>query len=177
MTPEAAAPGREPAEPSPRMPELDGLRGAAILLVLIWHFWAGLAQPATGSIAALLAWPFHFAWSGVDLFFVLSGFLIGGILIDQRSATNYFRIFYFRRACRILPLYYTIHNDRIIFASEIKSIFMASEIQREIDPMAIDQIFTFWTTLPGRTLFRNVYEIPPGHYLTVSERKIDLRKY
>jgi asparagine synthase (glutamine-hydrolysing) len=87
------------------------------------------------------------------------------------------KLFLARDRFGILPLYYTIHNDRIIFASEIKSIFMASEFQREIDPMAIDQIFTFWTPLPGRTLFRNVYEIPPGHYLTVSERKIDLRKY
>jgi peptidoglycan/LPS O-acetylase OafA/YrhL len=97
---------RPPAPPVTRLPELDGLRGLAILLVLVFHYFAGPAQPAPGSWLALAVRPLLYAWSGVDLFFVLSGFLIGGILIDQRASGNYFRVFYFRRACRILPLYY-----------------------------------------------------------------------
>lgn len=44
----------------------------------------------------------------MDLFFVLSGFLIGGILLDERKATNYFKVFYVRRVCRILPAYFAI---------------------------------------------------------------------
>jgi peptidoglycan/LPS O-acetylase OafA/YrhL len=82
-----------------RLPALDGLRGAAILLVLIWHT-VGLYRPATG------VWGEHFpgniCWSGVDLFFVLSGFLIGGILIDNKNASNAWSVFYGRRALRIL---------------------------------------------------------------------------
>jgi peptidoglycan/LPS O-acetylase OafA/YrhL len=83
-----------------RVPELDGIRGLAILLVLIWHYVLCEASPP------LLFRFLNITWSGVELFFVLSGFLIGGILLDHRDAPAYFRAFYVRRACRILPLYY-----------------------------------------------------------------------
>lgn len=94
-----------------RIPQLDGIRGIAILLVLIWHYafgiWAGVEiQPEPKSAAALVLRALSFSWSGVDLFFVLSGFLIGGILIDTRDEPNYFSRFYIRRAFRILPLYF-----------------------------------------------------------------------
>ncbi|HEV7509047.1 MAG TPA: acyltransferase [Thermoanaerobaculia bacterium] len=89
-----------------RIPELDGIRGLAILLVIAWHY---VAAPLLGvpTPLAQLAWrSLRLAWSGVDLFFVLSGFLIGGILLDRRAAPRYFRAFYARRFCRILPLYF-----------------------------------------------------------------------
>jgi peptidoglycan/LPS O-acetylase OafA/YrhL len=91
---------------SPRIPELDGLRGLAILLVILDHYIA------SANNAKLGLWPhralslFTVGWSGVDLFFVLSGFLIGGILLDARESPTYFRTFYLRRVCRILPVYY-----------------------------------------------------------------------
>lgn len=88
-----------------RNPQLDGVRGLAILMVLIWHYYASEASPDLGGIHRYLLAATNLFWSGVDLFFVLSGFLISGVLIDQRDATNGLRVFYIRRACRILPLY------------------------------------------------------------------------
>jgi peptidoglycan/LPS O-acetylase OafA/YrhL len=89
-----------------RILELDGLRGLAILLVIPCHYIANVphGEPHTWTSRAgtMLDW----GGSGVDLFFVLSGFLIGGILLDSRSSPNYFQTFYARRFFRILPLYY-----------------------------------------------------------------------
>jgi peptidoglycan/LPS O-acetylase OafA/YrhL len=90
---------------SGRVPELDGLRGLAILSVVAWHYVAVPLMAWTGPVALVVGRSLRLAWSGVDLFFVLSGFLIGGVLLDHRDCPRYFRAFYARRACRILPLY------------------------------------------------------------------------
>jgi peptidoglycan/LPS O-acetylase OafA/YrhL len=89
-----------------RIPELDGLRGLAILLVLFDHYLYGGLQPEAGILYSFVHAVFPLTWSGVDLFFVLSGFLIGGILMDQRQTENYFKTFYVRRVCRIFPIYF-----------------------------------------------------------------------
>jgi peptidoglycan/LPS O-acetylase OafA/YrhL len=100
-------PASAPHVPSARhLPELDGVRGLAILMVLVWHYLHNPLRPDAGSGQALLKQALGFTWSGVDMFFVLSGFLIGGILLDQRGSTHYFRAFYARRVCRIFPLYF-----------------------------------------------------------------------
>jgi peptidoglycan/LPS O-acetylase OafA/YrhL len=91
---------------SKRIPELDGLRGFAILLVLLGHFLGATIAVPSDSIWVYVPICLRLTWSGVDLFFVLSGFLIGGILLDHRESTNYYKIFYLRRACRIFPMYY-----------------------------------------------------------------------
>jgi peptidoglycan/LPS O-acetylase OafA/YrhL len=87
-----------------RIPALDGLRGLAITLVLFYHT---VFLMAGGFRFRRFQW-LRFAglgWSGVDLFFVLSGFLIGGILIDVSDSKGYFKPFYMLRIYRILPLY------------------------------------------------------------------------
>jgi peptidoglycan/LPS O-acetylase OafA/YrhL len=82
---------------------LDGIRGIAILAVMGHHsFW--LIQ-STAPPQLFVKWLLSMGWAGVDLFFVLSGFLITGILLDTRPAENYFQSFYARRALRIFPLY------------------------------------------------------------------------
>ncbi len=86
-----------------RILELDGLRGVAIALVILFH--VELLFPVR---SARLASAMLFGWSGVDLFFVLSGFLIGGILLDHRDTDTYFSAFYARRFFRIVPVYFGV---------------------------------------------------------------------
>jgi hypothetical protein len=93
---------------SRRVPELDGLRGLAIVLVLLCHYIGNSDHEALGGWADRVLWLFRGGWVGVDLFFVLSGFLIGGILLDAREAPHYFKAFYLRRAHRILPVYFSL---------------------------------------------------------------------
>ena len=87
------------------IPTLDGLRGVAIILVLVHHFT--FYRPTAG-IDLLIGNVVFFLWVGVDLFFVLSGFLITGILLDTRGSARYFTTFYARRFLRIFPLYYLV---------------------------------------------------------------------
>jgi peptidoglycan/LPS O-acetylase OafA/YrhL len=91
------------------MPELDSLRGVAVLLVVFYHgfFWSNNLAGLTGA-ARLFVNLTRFGWLGVNLFFVLSGFLITGILVDSRNKELYYRRFYVRRALRILPAFYAV---------------------------------------------------------------------
>ncbi len=78
----------------------------------------------------------------------------------------------------IRPLHYTIQNDQLIFASEIKAIFAYDEnVDRKLNISSLDEIFTYWTNLPGETIFENIKEVPPGHYLKISSSSISLNKF
>jgi peptidoglycan/LPS O-acetylase OafA/YrhL len=88
------------------LPGLDGLRGFAILLVMAVHFVGGATPQTSGERLAVKLGSYGVL--GVDLFFVLSGFLITGLLLDAKGRPHYFRNFYARRTLRIFPLYYAV---------------------------------------------------------------------
>ncbi len=96
-------PNAGPVVREERIPELDGIRGVAVLLVLIVHF---AIFTATSGIDRFIPTFVGLGATGVDLFFVLSGFLITGILIRSKTSPGYFTHFYGRRVVRIFPLYY-----------------------------------------------------------------------
>jgi len=87
------------------VPVLDAIRGLAILLVLVIHIGESMPAPASRGWMVFSSFASS-SWVGVDLFFVLSGFLITGILYDTTRASNFFKAFYARRFLRIFPLYY-----------------------------------------------------------------------
>ena len=95
-TDQATAPS---AKSTVYFPAVDGLRAVAVLLVFAAHYLARYAY-----IDAIAKW----GWAGVDIFFVLSGFLITGILYDTRHRGNFFGSFYLRRSLRIFPLFYGV---------------------------------------------------------------------
>src|SRR5580693_996493 len=84
-----------------KIPQLDAVRGIAILIVI---FHNSLSKFPSLPLQSL----FSYGWMGVDLFFVLSGFLITGILVDTKQSAGYFKNFYVRRCLRIWPLYYAL---------------------------------------------------------------------
>src|SRR5580658_4063854 len=90
------------------VPELDGIRGLAILAVMSLHFFAGQIHGAQNSTERFADAITGYGMWGVDLFFVLSGYLITGLLADTRDSAKYFSSFYMRRTLRIFPLYYGV---------------------------------------------------------------------
>jgi len=97
--------------PSPaldRIPALDGMRGSAALLIVAWHYGPSIIRAYPATFLAYASRLLSLAWCGVDLFFVLSGYLIMRILLEKKESPRYFRTFYQRRAWRILPLFFLV---------------------------------------------------------------------
>ena len=125
-----------------RDPRLDGLRGLAILLVALYHTTHyGLVQSKLE--AALTIVP-SVGWSGVDLFFVLSGFLITGILLETRDGTTYYRAFYARRVLRIFPLYYA---TLAFFLLVVPQLPLFAAVDHFWNPGASREQFWYWLFL------------------------------
>lgn len=101
--PRDTAPSRSSSK---RIPELDGLRGLAIFIVILCHYIGDTPHGARHTWPSRLGSFLGQGTVGVDLFFVLSGFLIGGILLGSKTSPRYYRTFYFRRFHRIIPIYY-----------------------------------------------------------------------
>jgi len=89
-----------------RIPQLDGIRGIAVSMVVLFHYsrFDDLSIFPNKAVQLL----FSRGFSGVDLFFILSRFLIGGILLDNKIDRRFAHVFYYRRFLRIFPLYYAL---------------------------------------------------------------------
>ena len=95
----------QPIDFKTRFPALDGVRALAVSLVFLHHFGGGAHG---GSVLRAINAFRERGWMGVDLFFVLSGFLITGILFDTRDDSKFFRRFFARRSLRIFPVFYLV---------------------------------------------------------------------
>jgi peptidoglycan/LPS O-acetylase OafA/YrhL len=139
------------------------VRGIAILMVMTGHFWIS-AKPGTDAGRAFYLLVQN-GWIGVDLFFVLSGFLITGILVDAKGQPNYFRNFYARRALRIFPLYYAF---LAIWFFVLPAVF---DISRDAT-YAVDGAtqFWFWAYLSNFLSVIPSLEMPHGinHFWTLA---------
>ena len=87
------------------------------------------------------------------------------------------KLFLSRDRLGVRPLFYSIVGDHLVFGSEVKSILVHDGVSRELDLLALDQVFTLWCTIPPRTIFKKIYELPPGHSLTFKNGDVRLRKY
>ena len=92
---------------------------------------------------------------------------------DERAHT----LFMARDRVGIRPLFYTLHNDQLIFASEMKAILAAQPTTPTLDFTTLDQIFTYWSPLAPRTIFKDIYSLPPGHFLLVRAGRVEIEQY
>jgi len=111
-----------------RIPELDGARGVAVLSVMIAHYFGEVRH----GFAVLT-----FGWVGVDLFFVLSGFLIGSIILERKDSSNFLAVFYSRRSLRILPVYF------VTLAATLGFIWLYGSAHWIDKPLSAPSYFTF----------------------------------
>jgi asparagine synthase (glutamine-hydrolysing) len=86
-------------------------------------------------------------------------------------------LFLSRDRLGVRPLFYTTTDHTFLFGSEIKALFAYPEVHRELDCAGLDEVFTYWYTIPPRTVFRNVLELPPGHSMMVRGHSLETHCY
>lgn len=86
-------------------------------------------------------------------------------------------IFLARDRLGVRPLFYARAQNRLLFASEMKSILACPGQRAEIDPQALQEVFTFWSAQSPRAIFRGIAELPPGHYLLANPEKFEIHPY
>lgn len=86
-------------------------------------------------------------------------------------------LFLARDRLGVRPLFYTLAQGVLVFASEVKAILACPGVRASVDPVALDQIFTYWSALSPRSIFQGIQEVPPGHYLIHANGRITLKPY
>lgn len=86
-------------------------------------------------------------------------------------------LFLARDRVGIRPLFYTQTRENFLFGSEIKTLFEHPDVMADFDPVSLGQVFTFWTTLTPATVFKNIFELPPGHFMWVKGNKAYPEKF
>jgi peptidoglycan/LPS O-acetylase OafA/YrhL len=146
-----------------RLTSLDGLRGIAILAVIAEHTLR-LFHP-TSALSRLWAAFQESSWAGVDLFFVLSGFLITGILLDSRDDKRYFLNFYARRTLRIFPLYYAVLVVAILI---VPAVMGFSKLPELYSRLVANQLW-LWTYLQNFVQSSGPHALPGfGHFWSLA---------
>jgi len=133
-----------------RTKELDGLRGMAVILVMALHIFKRANIFTANGILHFITTLTFTGWVGVDIFFVLSGFLITSILLKTKEKAEYFKNFYARRSLRIFPLYFICVAVILFFIPILDPVFVP-EIQRVIPFLLLSQQ-NWIILLPGRSL-------------------------
>jgi peptidoglycan/LPS O-acetylase OafA/YrhL len=162
----------------PRMRELDTLRGIAALSVVIFHCFRVPDPALFGSAQRLFIRVAGAGQFGVNLFFVLSGFLITGLLLDSRNRPDYYKRFYIRRALRILPAYYAILfllaifqiiSRRFLIAGALYSANLAPLFGISIASYAVlwslgveEHFYLVWPAVVHRITLRTVMAVSVG---------------
>jgi len=87
------------------------------------------------------------------------------------------RLLLVRDRAGIRPLFYTVADGRLYFASEVKSLFTQPAVPRGLDSVALGEVFTFWSPLEPHSLFREIQSLPPGHRVSVEKGKLRIERY
>ena len=109
---------------------------------------------------------------GSDCLNKLNGQFVFAIWNNEKK-----ELFIARDRVGIRPLFYTQTQNAFLFGSEIKTLFEHPDVKPEIDPVSMSQIFTFWSTITPRTVFKKIFELAPGHFMKISNGQKIIQRF